>query len=81
MEGSETSFPGPLAWEWGRHDLQQVCSTLASLSVGVIPKSSNPVHVKENAAIVDFEVTPEDMDLLNCLDKGYHFCWDPTGVA
>lgn len=49
--------------------------------VGVIPKSSNPVHVKENAAIVDFEVTPEDMDLLNCLDKGYHFCWDPTGIA
>ena len=49
--------------------------------VAVIPKASNPVHIKENAAVFDFEITPEDMNSLNCLDKGHHFCWDPAGVA
>ena len=48
---------------------------------GLIPKSSSPSHVKENAAIFDFELDAMDLELLNSLDSGHHFCWDPSDVA
>lgn len=35
-----------------------------------IPKSSNAVRIKENAAIFDFSISEEDMQKLAVLDKG-----------
>jgi diketogulonate reductase-like aldo/keto reductase len=39
----------------------------------VIPKTTNPVHMKENFEIFDFELTPEEMKEIKTLDtaKGY----------
>lgn len=48
--------------------------------IGVIPKASTIQHVTENAAVLDLELTTHDIDLLNSLDKDFHFCWDPTHV-
>lgn len=37
-----------------------------------IPKSSNKNRIKENIDIFDFEISNEDMNLINSLDEGYY---------
>ncbi|OGS51418.1 MAG: glyoxal reductase [Euryarchaeota archaeon RBG_16_68_12] len=43
-----------------------------------IPKSSRPEHIREDAAVFDFEISPEDMRALDSLSEGLHAAWDPT---
>ncbi|KAM6909004.1 aldo-keto reductase [Xenentodon cancila] len=47
----------------------------------VLPKSSNPDRIQENARIFDFTLSNEDMDRLSALDCGHKYCWDPSEVA
>ena len=54
---------------------------MLSIIIGVIPKSSDPSHVKENTTVFNFEMEAVDMDLLDSLDREHHFCWDPSNVA
>ena len=46
----------------------------------VIPKSSNPRRILENADVFDFEISPEDMQLLDSFNENLRTCWDPTGA-
>lgn len=39
----------------------------------VIPGSKNPEHIKDNADIFDFELTGDEMDKINKLDKGVRY--------
>ena len=41
----------------------------------VIPGSSNPEHIKENLDLFDFELTDEEMDRINALDRGEKHDW------
>ena len=43
--------------------------------VVVIPSSSNPEHIKENTEIYDFELTSDEMDRINNLDRGEKHDW------
>ena len=45
--------------------------------VVTIPKSVNPERIKSNADIFDFELLPEDMDLINSLNKELRIGRDP----
>ena len=47
------------------------------LGIVVIPKASTEVHLKENAAVFDFEISAEDMETLNSLDENFRVCWNP----
>ena len=35
-----------------------------------LPKTDNPDRIAANADVFDFNITPEDMDLLDSLDQG-----------
>jgi diketogulonate reductase-like aldo/keto reductase len=41
----------------------------------VIPGSSNPEHIKENLDIFDFELTDEEMDKIDQLDRNEKHDW------
>ena len=43
--------------------------------VVVIPGSSNPDHIKENTEIYHFELTDEEMDKINALDRNEKHDW------
>ncbi|KAH9500850.1 hypothetical protein Btru_073159 [Bulinus truncatus] len=49
--------------------------------IGVLPKSTNPDHIKDNIDIFSFSLTEEQMDTLTKLNKEFHYCWDPSKIA
>ena len=49
--------------------------------ISVIPKSSNRERIIENAAIYDFEISPEDMRTLYAFDENFIVCWNPAETA
>ncbi|TGL21287.1 aldo/keto reductase [Leptospira bourretii] len=53
-----------------------------SLQAGhvVIPKSKNPVRIKENADVFDFVLSDEDMLEISSWNENFRTCWDPTTV-
>lgn len=44
----------------------------------VLPKSTNPKRIKENLEILDFSLTPTNMEEIEKLDCSFRTCWDPT---
>ena len=46
----------------------------------VIPKSSNPSRIRENADVFDFEITDEDVRSLDGFNENLRTCWDPTNA-
>ena len=44
----------------------------------VLPKSSNPVRIAENADLFDFELSEENLKRLATLADGTRTAWDPT---
>lgn len=46
----------------------------------VIPKSSKPRRIVENADVFDFELSAADMRVLDSFDENLRTCWDPTNA-
>ena len=46
----------------------------------VIPKSSNPTRITQNANVFDFEISVNDMLQLDGLNDNYRFCKDPLSM-
>ena len=46
----------------------------------VIPKSANRKRIFEDADIFDFEITAEDMAILDRFNENLRTCWDPTNA-
>lgn len=42
-------------------------------SISVIPQSSNPIHIKENIDVFDFELTDKEINCINKLDKNQSY--------
>lgn len=46
----------------------------------VLPKSSNPDRIRENADVFDFEISAGDMMELDALDEGFRIAWNPEKI-
>jgi diketogulonate reductase-like aldo/keto reductase len=46
----------------------------------VIPKSANRKRIFENADVFDFEITAQDMEILDGFNENLRTCWDPTNA-
>jgi diketogulonate reductase-like aldo/keto reductase len=65
----ETKSPAQILIRWAlQHEL------------AVIPKSANRRRIFENADVFDFEITSEDMRLLDSFNEDLRTCWDPTNA-
>ena len=71
---------GAIARRTGRSAAQVLIRWSLQHGLVAIPKSSNPDHIRENSQVFDFELTGEDMGVLDALDESYHTDWDPTRV-
>ncbi|XP_069824369.1 uncharacterized oxidoreductase YtbE-like isoform X2 [Dendropsophus ebraccatus] len=49
--------------------------------VGAIPKASAPARIEENFHVWDFNLSPEEAEMLKGDGAEKRYCWDPTGVA
>lgn len=50
----------------------------------VLPKSLNPVRMRQNLDLAGFDIKPADMDLIRYMDRGAGIAWsmgDPTKVS
>ncbi|XP_049795397.1 1,5-anhydro-D-fructose reductase-like [Schistocerca nitens] len=59
-----------IAQKHGKTNAQILLRYLIQLGVAVIPKSTNPDRLQQNFDVFDFELSPEDTDMLERLDKG-----------
>ena len=62
-----------LSEKYGKSNAQIILRWHIQEGIIVFPKSSNPVHIKENIDIFDFELTEEEMNEIRQLDKGFRY--------
>ena len=62
-----------LAEKYGKTNAQIILRWHIQEGIIVFPKSSNPVHIKENIDIFDFELTEEEMNEIRQLDKWFRY--------
>ncbi len=59
----------------GKSSAQVILRWNLQKGVVVIPGSSDPDHIKENTELYDFELTEEEMERINALDRGEKHDW------
>lgn len=64
-----------IAVKYGKTSAQIILRWNLQKGVIVIPGSSNLEHIKENTELFDFELTEEEMDLINSLDRNEKHDW------
>lgn len=64
-----------IAKEIGKSPAQVILRWDLQKGVVVIPGSSNPDHIGENISIFDFELTQEQMNAINALDRNEKHDW------
>ena len=79
IKGQVTEIPiiQELGKKYGKTAAQIALRWGIQHQVVVIPKSSNPQRILENSQIFDFEISAEDMALLDSLDQGKRVGPDP----
>jgi len=72
-----TLLANPAVLEVARRHGKSAAQVLVrfSLQSGLvcIPKSSRPARIEENFDVLDFELTPRDLELLTILDRGFRY--------
>lgn len=67
----------PIAKKHGKSVVQVVLRWLVQQNVAVIPKTWNFNHLKENISIFDFELSAEEMAVIDSLDEGKWLNYHP----
>ena len=58
-----------LAEKYGKTPAQVLLRFLTQKGIAVIPRSTNPEHIKENFALFDFTLTADELAQLSALDR------------
>ncbi len=66
-----------IAEKYGKTPAQVLLRFLTQKGIAVIPRSSQPTHIKENFDLFDFILTAEEMALLSALDRNEPFIGKP----
>jgi diketogulonate reductase-like aldo/keto reductase len=69
-----------MADKYGRTPAQILIRWALQHDLVVLPKSSRPERIRENAMVFDFAITLEDMRALDGLEEGLVTAWDPTNA-
>lgn len=64
-----------IAKEHGKSSAQVILRWNLQKGVVVIPGSSNPEHIKENTELYDFELTEEEIEQINALNRDEKHDW------
>jgi len=79
---TEKSICG-ISEKYGKSPAQVLLRWALQHGCGIIPKSGNKIHIRENSEIFDFELNDEEMKRLDGLNKNKRFCWkgvDPDNI-
>ncbi len=64
----------------GRTPAQVMLRWALERDMVILPKSTTPARIEENAAVFDFELGAEHLAALDALDADLHIAWNPSGV-
>jgi len=70
----------PLAGKYGRTPAQMIIRWVLQKGMVVIPKSVHPERLRENAAVFDFEISPQDEAAMDAFNEDLHTTWDPRDI-
>jgi len=69
-----------IAAKYSKSPAQILIKWCLQMGMCVLPKSANPIRIKENADIFDFEISKDDMKLMKNFDENYRVAWDPSDI-
>ena len=67
-----------IATRYGRSPAQLLIRWGLQKGFVTIPKSSRIARIEENASVFDFEITGDDIVLMDGLNEGYSCTWNPA---
>ncbi len=69
-----------IAERYGKSVAQILIRWSIQKSCVAIPKSIHKDRIKENISVFDFEISDDNMNLIDSLNADEHFAWDPTPI-
>lgn len=78
VEITESEIIRPIAEKHGKSIVQVVLRWLIQQNIIVIPKTWYEPHLKENISLYDFELSDEEMSIIESLNRGRYLNYDPT---
>lgn len=67
-----------IASRYGKSNAQLLIRWALQHGLIVIPKSHNMERINENFSVFDFNISDDDMSLLDATNENLRFCWDPS---
>jgi diketogulonate reductase-like aldo/keto reductase len=71
---------GKIAMEYNKSPPQILIRWALQHNTVVLPKSSDPSRISENADVYEFQISSEDMKRLNELNTEYRSSWNPMNI-
>lgn len=71
----------PIAKKYNKSVVQVVFKWLLQQDVMIIPKTWDYAHIKENISLYDFELTEEEMTVIDGIDKGHFLNYNPYSAV
>ncbi len=79
-EGLDTKELIEIGQQYSKTSAQVMLKWCAQNNMVVLPKSVTPSRISENADIFDFELSSDDLEIIDSLEKDFRTCWDPSDV-